>query len=169
MCFYRRNEIPGHLVSHADKHHWGESEPAADADIVDSDDEDAARDAAERAERALLKEREVFLSRQVHTHTSVQREKASEHLSHPNRKSCSSNGTLNLINRRLRTEGVVPGGVGWGLSPRTQYFRIQASAWKYQSNNTDQIDFFYKNRMIYPRTFWKSRCQAIALTGVQRG
>ena len=69
MCFYRRNEIPGHLVSHADKHHWGESEPAADADIVDSDDEDAARDAAERAERALLKEREVFLSRQVHTPT----------------------------------------------------------------------------------------------------
>ena len=88
MCFYRRNEIPGHLVSHADKHHWGESEPAADADIVDSDDEDAARDAAERAERALLKEREVFLSRQVHTHTSVQKEKGSVHLSHPNRKSC---------------------------------------------------------------------------------
>ena len=29
--------------------------------------------------------------------------------------------------------------------------------------------FFIKNRMIYPRTFWKSRCQAIALTGVQRG
>ena len=53
------------MVAHADKHHWGETDPPADADIVDSDDEDAARDAAERAERALLKEREVFLSRQV--------------------------------------------------------------------------------------------------------
>ena len=43
MCFYRRNEIPGHLVAHADKHHWGETDPPADADIVDSDDEDRDR------------------------------------------------------------------------------------------------------------------------------
>ena len=34
---------------------------------IDSDDEDAAKDAAERAERTKLKTREVFLSRQVET------------------------------------------------------------------------------------------------------
>ena len=67
MCFYRRSEVPSTLVAQADKHHWGETDPPADADIVDSDDEDAAKDAAERAERTKLKTREVFLSRQVET------------------------------------------------------------------------------------------------------
>ena len=67
MCYYRRSDVPATLVAQADKHHWGETEAPADADIVDSDDEEAAKDAAERAERALLKEREVFLSRQVET------------------------------------------------------------------------------------------------------
>ena len=67
MCFYRRSEVPASLVAQADKHHWGETDPPADADIVDSDDEEAAKDAADRAERHKLKQREVFLSRQVET------------------------------------------------------------------------------------------------------
>ena len=67
MCFYRRSEVPTSLVAQADKHHWGETDPPADADIVDSDDEDAVKDAADRAERTKLKTREVFLSRQVET------------------------------------------------------------------------------------------------------
>ena len=67
MCFYRRSEVPSTLVAQADKHHWGETDPPADADIVDSDDEEAAKDAADRAERQRLKQREVFLSRQVET------------------------------------------------------------------------------------------------------
>ena len=48
-------------------HHACVADPPADADIVDSDDEDAVKDAAERAERTKLKTREVFLSRQVET------------------------------------------------------------------------------------------------------
>ena len=67
MCFYRRSEVPTNLVAQADRHHWGESDAHHEPDALDSDDEDAARDASERAERALLKEREVFLSRQVET------------------------------------------------------------------------------------------------------
>jgi len=61
MCFYRRSEVPGSLVPVADKHHWGE------ADVEqDSDDEDAeARDAD--TEKTLMKQREVFLSRQTET------------------------------------------------------------------------------------------------------
>ena len=67
MCFYRRSEVPSGVLAQADKQYWGETDPPADADIVDSDDEDAAKDAAERAERQKLKTREVFLSRQVET------------------------------------------------------------------------------------------------------
>jgi len=63
MCFYRRSEIPSSLIPVADKHHWG--------DVVemeqDSDDEDAenAKENAEMTEKNLMKQREVFLSRQI--------------------------------------------------------------------------------------------------------
>lgn len=59
MCFYRRADLPASLVILADKHHWGEADPEQD-----SDDED---DTPERTERVLLKQREVFLSRQIET------------------------------------------------------------------------------------------------------
>merc|ERR1719318_20447 len=61
MCFYRRSEIPSSLVPIADKHHWGEADMEQD-----SDDEDAEAK-NENCEKALLKSREVFLSRQTET------------------------------------------------------------------------------------------------------
>jgi len=64
MCFYRRSEIPSSLVPLADKHHWG--------DVVemdqDSDDEEAMeKENSEQNEKLKLKQREVFLSRQIET------------------------------------------------------------------------------------------------------
>ena len=65
MCFYRRSEIPSSLISVADKHHWG--------DVVemeqDSDDEEAAteKENSEQNEKNMMKQREVFLSRQIET------------------------------------------------------------------------------------------------------
>lgn len=61
MCFYRRSELPASLVPLADKHHWGEAEMEQD-----SDDEDAEAK-AENCEKTLMKQREVFLSRQTET------------------------------------------------------------------------------------------------------
>jgi len=61
MCFYRRNEIPTSLIPLADKHHWGD-EPVDQ----DSDDEDEPP-TKEKLERSQLKQREVFLSRQIET------------------------------------------------------------------------------------------------------
>jgi len=64
MCFYRRSEIPASLVPLADKHHWGEVVDTMDGD---SDDEDTAGEKESNNERAALKQREVFLSRQIET------------------------------------------------------------------------------------------------------
>jgi len=61
MCFYRRSEIPSSLISVADKHHWGEADMEQD-----SDDEDAEA-GNENCEKTLMKQREVFLSRQIET------------------------------------------------------------------------------------------------------
>merc|ERR1719431_1771625 len=61
MCFYRRSEVPSSLVPIADKHHWGEAEVEQDSD----DEEAEARDAD--TEKTLMKQREVFLSRQTET------------------------------------------------------------------------------------------------------
>ena len=65
MCFYRRSEIPSTLIPLADKHHFG--------DVVDmeqdSDDESemTEKESNERSERVMMKQREVFLSRQIET------------------------------------------------------------------------------------------------------
>lgn len=61
MCFYRRPEIPSSLVPVADKHHWGEADMEQD-----SDDEDAEAKSI-NCEKTLMKQREVFLSRQIET------------------------------------------------------------------------------------------------------
>jgi len=61
MCFYRRAEIPSSLVPIADKHHWGEADMEQDSDDEDDDKK------SENCEKALLKSREVFLSRQTET------------------------------------------------------------------------------------------------------
>ena len=61
MCFYRRPEIPSSLVPLADKHHWGEADMEQD-----SDDEDAEAK-NENCEKTMMKQREVFLSRQTET------------------------------------------------------------------------------------------------------
>jgi len=61
MCFYRRAEIPNSLIPLADKHHWGEADMEQD-----SDDEDAETK-NENNEKAMMKQREVFLSRQTET------------------------------------------------------------------------------------------------------
>merc|ERR1719318_466518 len=61
MCFYRRSEIPSSLVPIADKHHWGEADMEQDSDDEDADAKN------ENCEKALLKSREVFLSRQTET------------------------------------------------------------------------------------------------------
>ena len=78
MCFYRRAEIPSSLVPIADKHHWGEADMEQVClvwlrfltDLMsfcqDSDDEDDDKK-SENNEKALLKSREVFLSRQTET------------------------------------------------------------------------------------------------------
>ena len=64
MCFYRRSEIPSSLIPLADKHHWGD---VVDMD-QDSDDEDAMeKENSEQNEKLQLKQREVFLSRQIET------------------------------------------------------------------------------------------------------
>ena len=77
MCFYRRAEIPSSLVPIADKHHWGEADMEQVCFLLlskldfmllrqDSDDEDDEKK-NENNEKALLKSREVFLSRQTET------------------------------------------------------------------------------------------------------
>jgi len=65
MCFYRRGEIPSSLVPLADKHHWGDAVEMEQ----DSDDEETPgeKEKNENSEKALLKQREVFLSRQIET------------------------------------------------------------------------------------------------------
>lgn len=65
MCFYRRGEIPSSLIPLADKHHWGDNVEMEQ----DSDDEDnpGEKEKNENSEKALLKQREVFLSRQIET------------------------------------------------------------------------------------------------------
>jgi len=61
MCFYRRSEIPAILLPLADKHHWGD-------DVVEQDSDDEGDDEkAQKNERTMLKQREVFLSRQIET------------------------------------------------------------------------------------------------------
>jgi len=65
MCFYRRGEIPSSLIPLADKHHWGDNVEMEQ----DSDDEESPgeKEKNENSEKALLKQREVFLSRQIET------------------------------------------------------------------------------------------------------
>ena len=67
MCFYRRSEIPSSLLPVADKHHWGE----VITTDQDSDDEEAnaetEKEKNENNEKAQMKQREVFLSRQIET------------------------------------------------------------------------------------------------------
>ena len=67
MCFYRRSEIPASLIPVADKHHWGE----VITTDQDSDDEEAnaetEKEKNENNEKAQMKQREVFLSRQIET------------------------------------------------------------------------------------------------------
>ena len=67
MCFYRRSEIPSSLIPLADKHHWGE----VITTDQDSDDEEAnaetEKEKNENNEKAQMKQREVFLSRQIET------------------------------------------------------------------------------------------------------
>ena len=63
MCFYRRSEIPSSLIPAADKHHWGE---VVDMDQDSDDEDDKDKEAStEQAERLNMKQREVFLSRQI--------------------------------------------------------------------------------------------------------
>ena len=66
MCFYRRSEIPSSLLPVADKHHWGEAVVDMDQDSDDEDEKDK-EPSAEQTERLNMKQREVFLSRQVNT------------------------------------------------------------------------------------------------------
>ncbi|XP_040569391.1 metastasis-associated protein MTA3 [Lepeophtheirus salmonis] len=68
MCFYRRSEIPSSLLPQADKHHWGDEDDFEDEE--DEEEEEQQEDGSRRRRRltrAWLKEREVFLSRQVET------------------------------------------------------------------------------------------------------
>jgi len=64
MCFYRRSEIPSSLIPIADKHHWGETAMDMDQDSDDEDEKDK-EPSAEQTERLNMKQREVFLSRQI--------------------------------------------------------------------------------------------------------
>ena len=64
MCFYRRSEIPSTLIPLADKHHFGD---VVDMDHDSDDEELSEKETNERSERALTKQREVFLSRQIET------------------------------------------------------------------------------------------------------
>ena len=64
MCFYRRSEIPSSLLPVADKHHWGEAVVDMDQDSDDEDEKDK-EPSAEQTERLNMKQREVFLSRQI--------------------------------------------------------------------------------------------------------
>jgi len=63
MCFYRRSEVTSSLIPVADKHHWGDSVEMEQ----DSDDEDDKAVSETTSERTLMKQREVFLSRQIET------------------------------------------------------------------------------------------------------
>ena len=71
MCFYRRSEVSSSILSQADKHHWGTEGTASSetnntgSDPNDSDDDDSVND--EKSEKAQLRQREVFLSRQCET------------------------------------------------------------------------------------------------------
>ena len=72
MCFYRRSEVSSSVLSQADKHHWGTDGAANSSEVNnsgsdpnDSDDDDSVND--EKSEKAQLRQREVFLSRQCET------------------------------------------------------------------------------------------------------
>ena len=71
MCFYRRSEVSSSVLSQADKHHWGTEGNSttevnnSGSDPNDTDDEDSMND--EKSEKAQLRQREVFLSRQCET------------------------------------------------------------------------------------------------------
>jgi len=62
MCFYRRSEISTNLIPTADKHHWGDS-----VEMEQDSDDETESEKAVTTERGLMKQREVFLSRQVET------------------------------------------------------------------------------------------------------
>ena len=64
VCFYRRSEVSSSVLQQAEKNHWG-SDVHADKnnDDPDSDDDDSVNE--EKSEKAQLKQREVFLSRQT--------------------------------------------------------------------------------------------------------
>ena len=64
VCFYRRSEVSSTVLQQAEKNHWG-SDAQADSnnDPNDSDDDDSVNE--EKSEKSLLKQREVFLSRQT--------------------------------------------------------------------------------------------------------
>jgi len=62
MCFYRRAEISSNLIPTADKHHWGDS-----VEMEQDSDDETESEKAVTTERGLMKQREVFLSRQVET------------------------------------------------------------------------------------------------------
>jgi len=61
MCFYRRSEVSSSLIPVADKHHWGDN---IDIDPDSDDDEDKTE---ATSDKAMMKQREVFLSRQIET------------------------------------------------------------------------------------------------------
>eukprot|EP00096_Caligus_rogercresseyi_P001919 TRINITY_DN1340_c0_g1_i1.p1 TRINITY_DN1340_c0_g1~~TRINITY_DN1340_c0_g1_i1.p1 ORF type:complete len:757 (-),score=227.03 TRINITY_DN1340_c0_g1_i1:1076-3013(-) len=78
MCFYRRSEIPRSLLPQADKHHWGEESDDSEEEEEEEDEEELEERGEQgsrststlekgrrRKRRLWLKEREVFLSRQV--------------------------------------------------------------------------------------------------------
>ena len=73
MCFYRRSEVSSSVLSQADKHHWGTDGAANSSEVNnsgsdpnDSDDDDSVNN-DEKSEKAQLRQREVFLSRQCET------------------------------------------------------------------------------------------------------
>ena len=81
MCFYRRSEVPQNLLSNADKHHFGgdvgsnsnnatnnsQGESNTTSSGLDPSDTDDDEVEDKNSERAQMKMREVYLSRQVET------------------------------------------------------------------------------------------------------